>query len=82
MWYEFISLEEFDVWHNDLCTLMGYPLKSVNQLTGQVDDEATMTTAYCEPILVNGKYIAFVEVEHAQGLTETELRVPKWENYE
>ena len=77
MWYEFNSLDEFNTWHNALCDALGYPLQSVNQATGEVDPDATMTTAYCEPSLIEGKYIAFIEEEYSKGLTPTDLRIVK-----
>ena len=77
MWYEFNSLDEFNVWHDALCEVLGYPLPSYNQATGEIDPNAVMTTAYCEPSLVEGKYIAFIEEEYSKGLKPTELRIVK-----
>jgi hypothetical protein len=36
-----------------------------------------MTTAYTQAIEVEGKFIANVEAEYAEGLTVTALRLPK-----
>jgi hypothetical protein len=77
MWYEFNTLDEFNTWHDALCIELGYPLQSSNQATGKIDPNATMTTAYCEAILVEDKYIAFIEEEYANGLKVTDLRIPK-----
>ena len=77
MWYEFNSLDEFNTWHNALCEALQYPLASYNQATGELDLGATMTTAYCEAISVEDKYIAFIEKEYADGLKVTDLRIPK-----
>jgi len=77
MWYEFDSLDDFNAWHDALCDLLGYPLASYNQLTGQIDPDSTPTTAYCEPSPVDSKYIVFVEDQYADGLTQTDLRIVK-----
>jgi hypothetical protein len=77
MWYEFNSLEEFNVWHDALCMSLGYPIYGVNQLTGLVDLRATPITAYTEAHLVESKWICWVDEEHSSGLTETLLRLPE-----
>lgn len=74
--YEWLSIEDFNSWHEALCKKLGYPLISINQLTGEPDLEATPTTAYTTPTELNGKVIADVEDQYADGLTETALRPP------
>ena len=69
MWYEWNSLESFDSWHEAKCTELNYPELNEN---GDV-----ITIAYTQSYPVEGKVIAFVEDEHSQGLTITELRIPK-----
>jgi hypothetical protein len=76
-WYEWDSIESFNAWHNSLCEALGYPLTSVNQATGEQEPEATKTIAYTDPIVVNDKIIALVELEYAEGLILTELRQEK-----
>jgi hypothetical protein len=76
-WYEWNTQIEFDLWHNALCTALGYPLIGTNQATGLPDPTAQMTTAYTQAIEVKGKWIATVESEYANGLVETQLRLPK-----
>jgi hypothetical protein len=62
MWYEWASLEEFNLWHNNLC------------VTLEIPDE--VTTAYTQPIEVEGKIIAVVHQPYQTGLQETDLRPP------
>jgi hypothetical protein len=78
-WYEWNTIEDFNTWHNALCLELGYPIVSVNQLTGQPDYEAVQTTSYTNCFNVDGKVIANVEDQYADGLTLTELRLPKTE---
>jgi hypothetical protein len=75
-WYEWDSQEAFDAWHEALCQELGYPLISINQATGEPDESAAMTTSYTTSREVDGKIIADVEAEYAEGLTPTELRPP------
>jgi len=73
-WYEWDSIESFNAWHDSLCEVLGYPLTSVNQATGEQEPQATKTIAYTDPIPVNDKIIALVESEYAEKLTPTKLR--------
>ena len=77
MWYEWASLEAFNVWHEALKQSLGYPLISTNQATGLPDPDAQVTDNYTSPIEVQGKFIALVEEIYAEGLTPTALRLPK-----
>jgi len=74
MWYEFNSQADFDAWHNALCAALGYPLTSINQATGDLDEAAEKTTSYTNVIEVEGKFIAFVEDDYSKGLKATDLR--------
>jgi len=76
-WYEWNTREDFDLWHDALCESLGYPIIGSNQATGQPDPSAQMTIAYTQAIEVEGKWIATVEAEHADGLIKTDLRLPK-----
>jgi len=76
-YYEWNTRADFDLWHNALCESLGYPLIGTNQATGEPDPTAQMTIAYTQAIEVEGKFIASVESEHAQGLTVTTLQLPK-----
>jgi hypothetical protein len=77
MWYEWESLESFNAWHDALCLSLGYPIYSINQQTGEIDLNAQATVAYTSVYEINGKWIARVESDHADGLTETALRLPQ-----
>tara|TARA_R110000868_G_scaffold388490_1_gene657418 strand:+ start:4375 stop:4578 length:204 start_codon:yes stop_codon:yes gene_type:complete len=63
MWYEWDSLELFNAWHQEICTSLGIP------------DE--LTTAYTVAYSIEDKFIAFVEDQHSEGLTPTDLTLPK-----
>jgi myosin-crossreactive antigen len=73
MWYEWATLQDFDVWHDELCEQLGYPITPVNQATGIADHSAQKVTDYTSPIQLNDKVIAWVEEQYAAGLTQTEL---------
>ena len=62
MWYEWNNLEDFNTWHDSKCAELGIPYE--------------LTTAYTQAYEVETKFIAFVEDEHAEGLTATDLRLP------
>ena len=76
-YYEWNTQADFDLWHDALCQSLGYPIIGINQATGEPDASAQMTVAYTQAIEVEGKWIASVEIEHADGLIETNLRLPK-----
>ena len=75
-YYEWNTRADFDLWHDALCQSLGYPIIGTNQATGEPDPTAQMTVAYTEAIEVEGKWIATVEAEHADGLIQTDLRFP------
>ena len=75
-WYEWETQKDFDAWHSALCTELNYPIVSVNQATGEPDESAAMTTSYTTSREIEGKIIADVEEEYAEGLTLTDLRPP------
>lgn len=77
-WYEWDDQQAFDVWHQAKIHELNLPQPSVNQATGEVDETAQRTVAYTIGHEVEGKIIAIVEDEHAQGLTKTELRLPEF----
>lgn len=76
-WYEWQTQEDFDTWHNALCKQLGYPITSINQATGKPDPTATKTTFYTNSYVIEGKIIADVADEYAEGLTLTNLRLPQ-----
>ena len=78
-WFEWDSLDEFNTWHENLMLSLGYPLTPVNQATGIPDETAQKTLTYTIATEVQGKWIAVVENEYAEGLTPTDLRLPRRE---
>ena len=79
MWnfYEWDLLDDFNTWHEAIKTQLGYPLIGINQGSGLPDENACWTTEYTSTKEVEGKFIALVETEYAEGLTPTDLRVPR-----
>lgn len=73
--YEWKTQELFDEWHNKLMTDLDYPIENINQATGLPD--GTFTEIYTQSFQVDGKVIAVVDEQYADGLVETELRLPK-----
>ena len=73
--YEWPTLSDFDNWHNRLKEQLGYPLFSQNQASGEIDESAPLTEDYTIVYEVENKWIALVEDEYADGLTETTLRL-------
>lgn len=76
-WFEWESIEDFNVWHNAKIDELNLPALSINQATGEIDLTAQKTVAYTTPHQVSGKIIAMVEDHHTEGLTETDLRLPE-----
>jgi len=74
MWFEWQTIEDFDSWHLAICDQLGYPETARNQATGKLDKKAQKVVAYTSSVEVDGKVIAWVEPEHASGLTQTDLR--------
>lgn len=77
MWYQWDTKVDFDIWHSALCAELGYPLTGVNQATGLPDESAAKTTEYTKCFEVEGKFIAIVEDQYADGLQATDLRRPR-----
>ena len=76
MWYEWETLEDFELWHRELCEQLGYPITPVNAKTGLPDEEAQKVTDYTAPTILEDKVIAWVEEAYASQLNATELRPP------
>lgn len=74
MWYEWNSIEEFNIWHDQLCSQLGFPLIGINLATGEPDENAPKTTKYTNTIQVENKWIAFIEEQYSTNLTITDLR--------
>lgn len=75
-WYEWETIESFNLWHDAICAKLGYPLDSYNQATGELDPDAMKTIDYTSTWEISGRFIAQVEEEHSAGLIPTTLRPP------
>ena len=64
-WYEFDTRELFDTWHAKLNAKLGYP----NTETG--------TLEYTQAYEIEGKWISYIDDIYAEGLTLTDLRLPR-----
>lgn len=73
-WYEWETLESFNLWHESIKSVLGLPLPSMNQATGQVDETAQWTTEYTKAVKVGNVWIAKVENHLGHDLVSTELR--------
>lgn len=76
-WYEWQSVEDFDIWHDTIKTELGLPRLSVDK-NGNPCEPAIEN--YTQAIETEGKAIAMVEDEFATHLTSTNLRPPKVQN--
>ena len=75
-WYKWTSLNAFNLWHENLKTKLGLPKESVN-LSGDLIDSGITTDAYTLHFVISKSDIrAMVEIEHAEGLTESENPFP------
>jgi len=77
MWYEWSDLDSFNAWHDALCQSLGYPLISVNQLTGEPEPNAQKTERYVDPVILEDKVVAFL-TEHNEGLTPSDYQPKPW----
>lgn len=75
-WYEWETLDSFNVWHDNLKEQLGYPLIGYNQATGEPQPESAWVTEYTKAYPVEDKWIAVVETEYAKDLIPTNLRRP------
>ena len=65
MWALFNSQEEFDTWHNALKVALNYPLND------------GITTDYTKLLpQSDGRLVAWVDAEYAEGLEETNPPLP------
>lgn len=67
MWYSWLSMSLFDVWHDAAKLALGIPHPNRNQATGEIDENAQWTTAYTEPVIVADDDVrAYVEDKIAE----------------
>jgi hypothetical protein len=75
-WYKWDSVKSFNLWHADIKTKLGLPKESVDA-SGDVVGEAITTDSYTSHFVISKSDIrAMVELEHADGLTESENPFP------
>jgi hypothetical protein len=52
MWYSWLSLQDFNIWHDIICYKMGIPRPGMNFETGEIDQDAQWTTTYTKVLEV------------------------------
>lgn len=77
MFYFFQSMDDFDIWHNNLCKELGFPKPSILQATNEINPLAPISEVYTTAIAHNDGFIAFVEDKYAEGLTLFDGDLPK-----
>lgn len=81
-YYTFASKEDFDLWHDEIKSLLGYPLPSVD-IDGNVIGEP-FTTDYTSIYRVaDDDWRAIIDEQYAEGLTESEaptIQDDRWED--
>ena len=70
-WYTFDSIESFNLWHEALKILLGYPLPSIDSEGNVVGDPLSVDYTYVIKYAEND-FRAVVEDAYANGLTLTE----------
>lgn len=73
-WYEWPSIEAFEIWHAQKIAELHLPKTSLNQQSGEPDPKTQKTEDYTAPYQISGVVIAEVEHEYADGLRSTTLR--------
>jgi len=71
MYYKFESGEAFEAWHSVVKEALGIPYPNKNSATGEIDENATWTTAYTALRTDdNGIEFAKVEADIAEQFSE------------
>ena len=66
-WYTFISKEAFDIWHEGIKALLGYPLPSFDKNGNEVGEP--YTTEYTSVVkFADGDWRTISAEEYAEGL--------------
>ena len=66
IWFSWKSLEDFNLWHNNVMKELKIPKHGVNQKTNKIDELSEPTTKYTDLIKVDkNDFRAFVEEEIA-----------------
>ena len=80
-WYKFDSLDDFNVWHENIKTQLGYPKISVD-IYGNLMPDATITDSYTLPIIISNEDIrVFINADFSAGLIPSESPYPPDERY-
>lgn len=61
MWYFWDSLNKFNIWHEQVKLGLGLPKPGINSATGEIDNNAQMTTDYTEIKSYENGFIAYIE---------------------
>lgn len=75
MMYKWQTVEAFDAWHETVKEALGIPYPNVNSKTGEIDENATWTTAYTN-LREDDNGVKFAKVEeeiaaqYSEGLGE------------
>jgi hypothetical protein len=59
MYYQWPTKDDFDFWHSALCNELGYP---------EIVDNKVITDSYTMAFLYDDVWIAYVDIEYANGL--------------
>ena len=62
MYYSWETIEAFEAWHGPVMTALGIPFANRNAKTGEIDEDATWTTAYTE-LRVDDNSVKYAKVE-------------------
>ncbi len=60
-WYKWATIEDFELWHEQVKSFLGLPKYGENSLTGLVDETTQMTTDYTEAVIESDGVYALVE---------------------
>ena len=81
-WYKFDSLNDFNVWHQNIKEKLGYPKISVD-INGNEMLDATITDSYTLPIIISNEDIrVFINDDFSEGLVSSESPYLPDERYE
>jgi hypothetical protein len=69
-WYKFATIEDFQVWHEEVKQFLGLPKYGKNGLTGLTDETSLMTTDYTEAVIESDGVYALVDDEIAQQFSK------------
>ena len=71
MYYSWATVKSFNSWHKQVKTSLGIPYANRNSKTGEIDEDATWTTAYTE-LSEDDNSVKYAKVEHEIAETFSE----------